>query len=254
MPATWVLVRTAFNIKSWATSKFSAFLVAIFTLAISVLLFDIFTFIPMPVIAAILMNIAIWLIDLKVMRELKYLDKASFITAIIVAFITLVEDPIIWIIVGTIIAFIMFVWKVSKWRLDVTIFRKWHFYDKMWLSKYLRKQGDNDSLIVRFPWTINYINAESFVSQIKKLKKPSHMIFSFWQVVNIDIDWIEIIDNLIEWFIDKWVDVYITWVCSDEMIEMFAKSDKLYSDLNKQWKVFKSSAFVIDKLEFGIGN
>jgi MFS superfamily sulfate permease-like transporter len=73
----------------------SAFLVSIFTLIISVLLFNVFTYLPMPVIAAILMNIAIGLIDIKVMRELKFLDKTSYVTAIIVAIITLVEDPII---------------------------------------------------------------------------------------------------------------------------------------------------------------
>jgi MFS superfamily sulfate permease-like transporter len=200
------------------------------------------------------MNIAIWLIDIKVMRELKHLDKVSYITALIVAFITLVEDPIIWIIVGTILALMLFVRRVSKWRLDVTIFRSGKFYDKMWLSKYLPKQDENDSIIVRFPGTINYINAESFVLQIKELKKPKHMVFSFGQVVNVDIDGIEIIDDLIQSFIDKWVDVYITWVCSDEMIDIFKKTDKLYSELKKQWKVYKSSAFVLDELKLGVGN
>jgi MFS superfamily sulfate permease-like transporter len=62
-------------------------------------LFDVFTFLPMPIIAAILMNIAIGLIDLKVMRELKHLDRVSFVTAIIVAIITVAEDPIVGLIV-----------------------------------------------------------------------------------------------------------------------------------------------------------
>ncbi len=249
MPATAVLVRTAFNTKSGANSKMSAFMVAIFTLAISVLLFNVFTFLPMPVIAAILMNIAIGLIDLKVMRELKHLDRISFVTAIIVAIITVAEDPIVGLIIGTIIAFILFVKHVSSGRIDVTIFRKLHFYNKVALRRYLVKQSTDDSVIVRFPATINYLNAEAFVDQISKLTKPKHLIFNFGQVTIVDIDGIEILDDIIQEKIDNNHEVYITGVVSDEMIEVFTKSNAVYDQIKAQGRVYKSSAFVLDHLK-----
>jgi hypothetical protein len=49
----------------------------------------------------------------------------------------------------------------------------------MSLHSYLPEQGNNDCVIIRFPATINYINAEAFVDQISKLKKPKQLIFNF---------------------------------------------------------------------------
>lgn len=254
MPATAVLVRTAFNTKSGATSKMSAFLVAIFTLAISLALFNVFTFLPMPIIAAILMNIALGLIDLKVMRELKYLDKVSFVTAIIVAVITVAEDPIVWLIVWTIIAFILFVRHVSIWKINVTIFRDLLFYNKITLRKYLAKQSINDSIIIKFPTTINYLNAEAFFEQISKLTQPKHLIFNFGQVMIIDIDGIEVINELIQTKINNGHKVYITGVVGDEMIEVFNKNDTVYKQIKEKWRVYKSSAFVLDHLKIKCKN
>jgi hypothetical protein len=41
---------------------------------------------------------------------------------------------------------------------------------------------------------------------------------------------------------------------SKEMVEVFKKSDRLYKQLEKNDKVYKSSAFVLDKLNLGVNS
>lgn len=66
-PCTGVLVRTGVNVASGATDKLSQFINAMFVLAIVMLALPVFTYIPMPVIASILMTSAFRLVPIKVM-------------------------------------------------------------------------------------------------------------------------------------------------------------------------------------------
>lgn len=66
-PCTGVLVRTDVNVASGATDKMSQFINAVSVLLIVLLLLPMFTYLPMPVIASILMTSAFRLVPLKVM-------------------------------------------------------------------------------------------------------------------------------------------------------------------------------------------
>jgi SulP family sulfate permease len=202
LPSTAVLVRTAFNIKSGANSRMSAFLTAIFTLIIGWLLFDFFKLLPMPVIAAILMNIAIGMIDVNLYKNIHSLDKVSFYLTLFVAFVTVADDPIMGIVLGTAITLIVFIGKVSKGNIDVTVFRDHVFFDKLRLSEYVKVQNPHDIIIYRFTGTLNYLNIEGQLEQVKQLQEPKTVIFSFGQVNSIDIDGIETFEEIFS-FLEK---------------------------------------------------
>lgn len=248
MPATAVLVRTAFNIKSGATHRMSAFLVAIFTLLIAWLLFDLFKLLPMPIIAAILMNIAIGMIDVNLYKNLHSLDKVSFYLTLFVAFITVADDPIIGIVLGTAIALIVFLGKVSQGNVDVTVFRDKAFFDKLRLSKYIKDQEPDDILIYRFAGTLNYINIESQLDQVKKLRGPKTVIFSFGQVNMVDIDGIEAFDEIFNSMKKKNIEMYFTGISNPFVCDVLRKLP-IFAEIDQAGHIFKSSAFVLEKLE-----
>lgn len=247
MPATAVLVRTAFNIKSAATHRMSAFLTAVFTLLIAWLCFDFFKLLPMPIIAAILMNIAIGMIDINLYKNIHSLDKVSFYLTLFVAFITVADDPIMGIVLGTAIALIVFLGKVSKGNVDVTVFRKQVFFDKLRLSEYVKEQEPDDIIIYRFAGTLNYLNIESQLEQVKKLTEPKTVIFSFGQVNSIDIDGIEAFEEIFSFLKKGKIDMYFTGI-SNQYVEDVLRKLPIYTEIEHAGKIYKSSAFVLDRL------
>lgn len=101
MPATAALARTSLNIKSGATSKMAQGLSSIFIALISVLLLPWFSYMPEAVIAAILVFIAVRMIEREHFSLLYQHDKKSFCLAMIVALLCIVFDPMIGIVGGT---------------------------------------------------------------------------------------------------------------------------------------------------------
>jgi len=99
-PATGVLVRTSVNINFGATSKYSEFLVGVWVLLMIVVILPLFIYIPMPCIAAILMNAAVGLIPFKVFKDLWRLDKADLAVLLFTFVLCVVVDGAVGLIVG----------------------------------------------------------------------------------------------------------------------------------------------------------
>lgn len=249
MPSTAVIVRTVFNADSGANSKVAAFLGSLMVLSISFLFFDYFTYIPMPVIAAILVNISVGLIDLKELSRYRKMDKISYVLAIVVALVTFMEDPIAGIAFGTIAALLFFIKDVSVGKLYVSIFKDTNFIEKISLKKFLKKQNNGfDTIILKFPIAINYINAESFIEQIEKIKKPKNIIFSFTQVAIIDIDGVELLDEIYENLASKKINIYFTGIIS-ERLKSILNDKNYFQELSRKDMVYDSSAYVIKKIK-----
>ena len=65
IPATAALARTALNIKCGATSRVSGIISAFTVILLSLIFLPCFKFLPLPNIAAILVNVAIRMIDIE---------------------------------------------------------------------------------------------------------------------------------------------------------------------------------------------
>lgn len=104
IPATAALARTALNIKAGATDRISGLLNSIFIAIGSLLFLSYFSFMPMAVIAAMLVYVALNMIEREHFEQLWLYDKRGFWIALLVAAITVYADPIIGVIVGTILS------------------------------------------------------------------------------------------------------------------------------------------------------
>lgn len=121
IPATAALARTALNIKSGATHKSSAAVSSIFVGIISLFFLSYFKYIPLPVVAAILVTVAVRMIEREHLKRMWAIDRTSFIIALAVAAVTIYEDPIIGILVGSTISLLLFLDTLSKGQFDLII-------------------------------------------------------------------------------------------------------------------------------------
>src|SRR5207244_3921522 len=101
IPATAALARTSLNIKTGANNRVSATISSISIAIISVILITYFKYIPLPVIAAILVFVAMRMVETKHFARMFAIDKKSFFLSLVVALITVYQDPITGILVGT---------------------------------------------------------------------------------------------------------------------------------------------------------
>jgi SulP family sulfate permease len=121
LPATGVFIRTGANIKAGATHRMSALIAAGATALIALLALPFFSYVPMAVIAAMLANTAIGLIEPDKFVEFWHHERSSFWIAALVAVITVLEDAGTGVVVGATLALILFADRVSRGRFDVTL-------------------------------------------------------------------------------------------------------------------------------------
>lgn len=247
-PATAVFIRTSLNMKTWATSKYSGFLVGVFALLISVLLFNnAFSYLPMPIIAAILCFIAIGIMDFHILKKFYKFKKTSFALIIVTIFFSVVEDTIIGILVGTALSLLVFVKRVSEWELNVTIFRNKEFFKKTTLLEYLAHQDIQDTVIVKFVWEINYLNSENYINQIKKIKKCDRVILAFAQLSDMDIDAMEALEEVLEHFNRKKIKVILTGL-NNPWIKRICMRLPAIKQLEKEGKIYPSTSELLGNI------
>lgn len=247
LPSTAVFIRTALNIKSGATSKYSAWITAIFTLLISALFLTwCLKYLPFPIIAAILINIAVWLIDINLLKKLYKLEKRSFYITLLVTFVSVFYEPTYWIILWTAISLLIFLKWVTNWNAKVSIFRNKNFFDKMWIHKYVKIQENNDILLLKFVWWLNYLNLEHNLQYVEQLNSSQSIIISFSHMWNLDIDWFEALEEIVHHLKSKWIIVYFSWIW-DKIKPIVSKLD-IYAQMEKDWKIISSTSLALSQL------
>lgn len=129
----------------------------------------------------------------------------------------------------------------------MTVFRDYVFFDKLQLSDYVKMQSPHDIIIYRFAGTLNYLNIEGQLEQVKQLLEPKTVIFSFGQVNSIDIDGIETFEVIFSLLKKKGIEMYFTGI-SNPYVEIILRKLPIYKEIEKSGNIYKSSAFIIDKL------
>eukprot|EP01089_Gocevia_fonbrunei_P009795 TRINITY_DN2220_c0_g2_i1.p1 TRINITY_DN2220_c0_g2~~TRINITY_DN2220_c0_g2_i1.p1 ORF type:complete len:726 (-),score=188.56 TRINITY_DN2220_c0_g2_i1:37-2070(-) len=114
IPATAALARTALNIKSGATSRMSGLLNVVIVTILSAVLLRFFKFLPLPVVAGIIVFVAVRMVDHHHFINFWKLDKTTFFLSLFCAFICIVEDPTMGIVVGVVLSMLMISDKVSN--------------------------------------------------------------------------------------------------------------------------------------------
>lgn len=121
LPATGVFIRAGLNIKSGANSKVSQGLSGVFLALLAILAWPLLQYLPMPVIAGLLMITAIGLIETEHFLRYWRLEKSSLLVGVVVALTTVIDDAGTGVMVGVVMALLIFIDSITKGRFDVTL-------------------------------------------------------------------------------------------------------------------------------------
>jgi SulP family sulfate permease len=243
-PSTAVFVRTALNIKSWATERSAAFITAWATALIGLFFFkNFFLYIPLNIIAAILISIAISMVNVRLIHEASKIEKAQWYLIVLVALITFFEDPIFGILTWVWVSLLMQIAEKTKPHLQCTRFYDWTFVKKATLQEYCCDQDDHHVLVIKLPSEITYLNSDIMLEEAKQIVAPTHVIFSCSQLYSVDIDGLEIIDELIDELSENACTVHLTWVT--EIKEQLAHL-KWFPVLEAEWRIRESTSQCLD--------
>ena len=171
-----------------------------------------FTLLPMSIIAAILISIAIGIMEFSILKKFYKFQKTAFYVILITIGIAIFQDTVIAILVGTVLTLIIYLKRISNKNLKVTIFRDKKFLTKTTLDEYLKTQKKDDIVILKLTGEINYLNNESYLNDIINIHHSKMIIFSFSQISDIDIDGIEALEEVIHILHTQKQNIYITGI------------------------------------------
>jgi sulfate permease, SulP family len=213
IPATAALARTALNIKSGANHRTSGIISSLFIGIITLFLFTYFKLLPMVAIAAILSVVALRMIEVKHFIVLIYNARTSFAISLIVGVITVAEDPIAGLVVGSVIALIIFVNEISQGQTEIMYWKNGKVIKSVMKSDVMSKgMPDSELVIYKISGTLTYINMPAHIETTKKIKGNKHVIVSLSHAFYADLDGIEYLKELIETLKSKNERIYLSGI------------------------------------------
>jgi len=199
IPATAALARTTLNVKSGATHKSSAFINSIFIALITFFLLSFFKLLPMVIIASILVFVSISMVKKSHFIHLIENEQTSFWLSMLVATLVIIEDPIIGIMVGSVIALLIFVNKVSYGQTEILLWKNNKMKEAILKNDFLqRKVIDSDIVVYKISGTLTYINMPAHFQAIEKIKHNKYVILSLRHSFYADIDGIDYLGEIID--------------------------------------------------------
>ncbi len=115
IPATGAIARTSANVKNGGRSPISGIVHALVLLLVLVLLMPLASFIPMPVIAAVLLMVAYNMCEYKHFFHIcKTAPKTDVIVLVLTFILTIVFDLVVAIAIGLVVAFIFYLIKQPR--------------------------------------------------------------------------------------------------------------------------------------------
>ena len=250
IPATAALARTALNIKSGATSRFSGILSALFLAIIVLFLLTFFKMLPMVIIGAILFVVAIRMSEVKHFIKLIYNEKAAFAITTTVAVITVVEDPITALLVGSFISLLIFVNHVSYGTTEVTLWKDGKLEETLLSPAIAKKETLTAELVVyKITGTLTYINMPAHIETVNKIVNNKYIVISLRNAFYADSDGVEYLGELVEILKASNETVYLAGV--NDMILKAIENEPFYKQKLTENKIFERTSDAIKEV-YGI--
>lgn len=250
IPATAALARTALNIKSGATSRVSGILSALFLAIIVLFLLTFFKMLPMVIIGAILFVVAIRMSEVKHFIKLIYNEKAAFAITTTVAVITVVEDPITALLVGSFISLLIFVNHVSYGTTEVTLWKDGKLEETLLSPAIAKKETLTAELVVyKITGTLTYINMPAHIETVNKIVNNKYIVISLRNAFYADSDGVEYLGELVEILKASNETVYLAGV--NDMILKAIENEPFYKQKLTENKIFERTSDAIKEV-YGI--
>lgn len=244
IPATAALARTALNIKSGATSRVSGIISAFFLAIIVLFLLTFFKMLPMVIIGAILFVVAIRMSEVKHFIKLIYNEKAAFAITTTVAVITVIEDPITALLVGSFISLLIFVNHVSYGTTEVTLWKDGKLEETLLSPAVAKKETLTAELVVyKITGTLTYINMPAHIETVNKIINNKYVVISLRNAFYADSDGVEYLGELVEILKASNETVYLAGV--NDMILKAIENEPFYKQKLTENKIYERTSEAI---------
>lgn len=250
IPATAALARTSLNIKTGATDTMSATISSICIVVISFLLLTSFRYIPLAVIASILVFVALRMIEAEHFHRMFHYDKRSFVITLLVAFVTIYEDPIIGIIFGTAVSLLIFMEKLSHGQFDLII----NDENKKIIERVSGENledvvGDGHTIVYSIKGQLAYMNSAAHIARFEqKLNGYEHVILRLRELYFVDLDGVDAFNEIIDLIHAQRKNVIVTGV--NPLIRVMLEESALFKDLEKNGLVFARTSDALKSLGY----
>jgi SulP family sulfate permease len=258
LPATGVFARTALNIRSGAKSRYSSIINVFGVILISLVLLQGFSYLPLAIVASILVFLSFRMVTKEHFANLYKFDKTAFGISLAVAALSIVYDPLIGILAGSAVSLMVFVNFLSKSQCELVVGKvDKHVCDED-LDSHLHYTTDKELdleevsanvLIYRFVGELNYINSERYKELTHKITGDQSVIFNLKNLFYVDVDGLDALDEIIEELETRNVTVYLSGV-SKYLQPLFMKKE-WYEEKVKEGHVVSNTKDAINKIKTG---
>ncbi len=254
LPATGVFVRTGLNVRSGATHKISSGINAVCVALISLFLFRYFNYIPMAVIASILVFASIRMVETKHLKELWLFSRRDFWLAIVTATTMILIDTVAGIIVGSLLALLFFVEQLSKGQFEMTINNEEHEI----IERYYEDPKDGfvqtgDVAVYSMKGELTYIDVEAHTNRITHgANSFQTIILRMRELSIVDLEGVHAFDAIVEQLRDAHKNIYISSV--HEHVEAMLTKGHTYTELQQEGHVFENTRSALQHLGFNKRN
>jgi len=245
IPATAALARTSLNIKAHATSKLSAILNALFVASISFFLLSFFSYLPLAIIAAILVNVAIGMVEAEHFVNFFKYEPVNFWISMGVAIITVYRDPVIGILIGSTFSLLFLIDKIAKGQYEIKINKR--YLSPTGESNPKELDENNEVAIYSLKGKLCYINSQAHIKRFETdLSKYSLIILDLQGIYFIDLDGVAALDEIIEVIHSKGKKVALAQ-CVPHIASLLELTSSGYQKLKKDSLVFNDMRTILNQ-------
>lgn len=201
LPATGVFIRTGANIRAGATHKTSQTVAALCAGVLAFAFLPFFKYVPMAVVAAILFNTALGLIELHHFKRYWSEERKSFIVGFAVALTTVIEDAGFGVIVGTLLALLFFIDQITRGKFEM-IFNSNKVIVSESRGEFIIPAHPVDDVVYSISGFLGYIDAPTHASHIEQLadmKSVASIIIRMRNLHYIDLDGVDAIAGAVDY-------------------------------------------------------
>lgn len=227
IPATAALARTSLNIKNGCTHKISATISTIALTLIAFLFLDYLRYLPLAVVAAILIFVALQMIEMEHFIFMYKVDKKSLALTLLVAFITIYEDATIGILLGSVIAMLIFMQKVSTGYHEISTKGKESGHE---IPSGMPTSATTVTYTIK--GVLAYINAQAHIMRLERISANyTDIVLNLHDVYFIDLDGVEAFGDIVETLTRKGKQVWVVGL--NPIVELMLKNSTKYEELHK---------------------
>jgi sulfate permease, SulP family len=249
LPATGVFARTALNIRSGASSYWSAIINTIGVVIISLVLLPYFSFLPLAIVASILVFLSMRMVSREHFANLYRFDKTAFGLSLVVAAVCLWYDALTGILFGSVVALLIFANYLSKAQGEVIVSNT----DSKMVGKLASSDltdyssSEGNILIYRFVGELNYMNSQQHIRAIHLLKAQDNIILNLNSLFYIDVDGLDTLDEIVEEFEASGKKVYFAGI-SSFILPLFHKKE-WFKKKEEHGEIFQTQQEAITRIK-----